>query len=102
MKWFRLDLETLSLIIPWIGMNAVLAGGWALFQHGARAFRSPIWKIHLFRSVVVFMTFLVNVYALKYISLTLNTSLLPPFFLTLLAWRWPGDGLGNQWGRESG
>jgi drug/metabolite transporter (DMT)-like permease len=99
-KWMRLDLEPLSLIAPWISMNAVAVGAWILWQHGPAGFRTSLLKVHLIRGVVMFLPFLGSIYALQHVPLSLHVTLTntSPFFLTLIAGLWLKESVGpREW-----
>ncbi len=89
-KLLRLDLDPLSLIAPWLAMNAFVMGIWIYWRSGWSGFKTKIISIHLIRGVIMCLPFLGGVYALHYVSLSLYSTLLntSPFFLILLASFW--------------
>ncbi len=89
-KLLRLDLDPLSLIAPWLAMNAFVMGLWIYWRSGWSGFKTKIISIHLIRGVIMCLPFLGGVYALHYVSLSLYSTLLntSPFFLILLASFW--------------
>ncbi len=89
-KLLRLDLDPLSLIAPWLLMNAVVMGIWIYFRRGLKGFRTKIPTVHFIRGLIMCLPFLGGVYALHYVSLSLYSTLIntSPFFLVLLGSFW--------------
>ena len=89
-KLFRAELDPLSLVIPWIGMNAIVAGFYIISRKGWQGFKTRILKIHIIRGILVFFPFLIGVYAIRHLPLGQFMSLvnLSPIILTLFALTW--------------
>ena len=68
-KLFRAELDPLSLVIPWIGMNAIVAGFYIISRKGWQGFKTHILKIHIIRGILVFFPFLIGVYAIRHLPL---------------------------------
>lgn len=100
-KLLRLDLDPFSLTAPWIGLNALLTGTWLWLKEGPAAFRTEIPGVHLLRGVLLCIPFLAGVYAVRYLPLSLYSTLVntAPFFLVLLAGWWLRESIGGrEWG----
>jgi drug/metabolite transporter (DMT)-like permease len=97
-KLLRLDLDPLTLAVPWIGMNAVLAGVWIVTRQGWRGFHTKLLGVHLVRAVVMFVPFLASIYAMRDLTLSLHNTLMntAPFFLMLLATFWLHEQVGRR------
>ena len=89
-KFFRAELDPLSLVIPWIGMNAIVAGFYIISRKGWQGFKTRILKIHIIRGILVFFPFLIGVYAIRHLPLGQFMSLvnLSPIILTFFALTW--------------
>ena len=84
-KLFRAELDPLALVIPWIGLNALVVGIYIVIQNGLKGFQTTILHVHIFRGVLVFFPFLIGVYAIRHLPLGQFMTIvnLSPVILTL-------------------
>ena len=47
-KLFRAELDPLALVIPWIGLNALVVGIYIVLQNGLKGFQTTILHAHIF------------------------------------------------------
>ena len=47
-KLFRAELDPFALVIPWIGLNALVVGIYIVLQNGLKGFQTTILHVHIF------------------------------------------------------
>ena len=97
-KLFRAELDPLALVIPWIGLNALVVGIYIVLQNGLKGFQTTILHVHIFRGVLVFFPFLIGVYAIRHLPLGQFMTIvnLSPVILTLFAATWLKEKVGRR------
>ena len=97
-KLFRAELDPLALVIPWIGLNALVVGIYIVLQNGLKGFQTTILHIHIFRGILVFFPFLIGVYAIRHLPLGQFMTIvnLSPVILTLFAATWLKEKVGRR------
>ena len=46
-KLFRAELDPLALVVPWIGLNALVVGIYIRIQNGLKGFQTTILHVHI-------------------------------------------------------